>query len=190
MWATRSHFPRHPANHFIDYSQCLPGSNTPGPSSVPPTTTPTTPTPTSVPPTTTTRCSVPRTTGPAYQASSSNSWAYGSFLQRDKVSGGPPLSWCKHRLTRGHFIGQPVLGPKSSRIWFQSSLRIIGLCPYVYGNVDQASTSYKPLSFDGISNTSWSGTTALIQNQSYSNFVACTTDTSGVSITPTSHRPI
>ncbi|KAG9090535.1 hypothetical protein FS749_000469 [Ceratobasidium sp. UAMH 11750] len=124
------------------YSQCVPDPG--APTTTP---TPTTPTPTTVTPTTPINtCGpsvvagalLPRASGPPIHAL--DGWAKDTWLQKSKTS------------------SNAILGPASSKGWYlpSSTIRLIyGICPqFLYLNVLNASTSYKPMSFDIAAKTS------------------------------------
>ncbi|KAF8598424.1 hypothetical protein BDV93DRAFT_609868 [Ceratobasidium sp. AG-I] len=104
----------------------------------------------------------PRSTGPPIRAL--DGWAAGSFLQKDAGSSAAKL------------------GPSSSRGWFvtATSIRLVYICPsFLYLNILEASTSYKPLAFEATGVTfSWtfSSTDGTIGTTTGAHsFVACST---------------
>ncbi|KAG8749665.1 hypothetical protein FRC12_013293 [Ceratobasidium sp. 428] len=142
------------------FSQCLPDrSSTPAP-----TVTATTPTATS------TSCVaskvagalMPRSSGPPIHAL--DGWAKGTWLQKSKTS------------------SDAILGSENSKGWYlpAETIRLIyGTCPqFLYLNVLDANTSYKPLSFDiNVKTTDWnySGADWAISRSGNTTFITCDT---------------
>ncbi|KAG8793208.1 hypothetical protein FRC12_003498 [Ceratobasidium sp. 428] len=148
------------------YSQCIPSTSSSS------TKAPVTPTPTPTPTTTSTTtptsiCGpfrvagalMPRTTGPPIHAL--DGWAKNTWLQVSKTS------------------SAATLGPASSRGWFLPNgiIRLIGWgCPqFTYFNILDASTSYKPMSFDDTIKTStWSyGGDGTLTFNGTNKFISC-----------------
>ncbi|KAG8795257.1 hypothetical protein FRC12_016604 [Ceratobasidium sp. 428] len=157
--------------HFYNeyFSQCIPAaistthsatSRLPPPTPVP-TTTPV-PTPTTTTPSGTACALMPRSTGPPIHAL--DGWAKNTWLQKSKTS------------------NDAVLGPAISKGWFLpgNTLRLIygssNCDPWRYCNVLDASTSYKPLSFDSTPKTSnwgYSGPDGTLTINGTNSFIAC-----------------
>ncbi|KAG8730474.1 hypothetical protein FRC12_020255 [Ceratobasidium sp. 428] len=105
---------------------------------------------------------MPRSSGPPIHAL--DGWAKGTWLQKSKTS------------------SDAILGPNSSKGWFlpAGTIRLIyGTCPqFLYLNVLDAKTSYKPLSFDNnVKTTDWnySGADGAISRSGNTTFIACDT---------------
>lgn len=101
----------------------------------------------------------PRSTGPPIIAL--DGWAAGSYLQKSGTDAA-------------------TLGPSSSRGWFVTalSIRLIYSCPsFLYFNIHEAATSYKPLAFEATGTTftwTFSGSEQVIGTTDGANtFVAC-----------------
>ncbi|QRV79780.1 Fungal cellulose binding domain protein [Ceratobasidium sp. AG-Ba] len=157
------------AGHAITIISCIPAATTTkSTSSVPPSTPPPTQTlPTLSPtytscPTGVAAAILPRSSGPPIHAL--DGWAKNTWLQQSKTS------------------SSAILGPADSKGWFLplgGTIRLIqGACVSLYPslNVQDAATSYKPLTFDVIPKTkSWTyagGDSTLTLNGT-NVFIAC-----------------